>query len=133
MPAAAAEPGLARLLSLYRQVLRMHRRQLPTPLRSLGDSYVQSEFRRHLKGKTSEAQWREFGDQWGAYLSMLAGRADADEEAGDARPLHDAERAMTPEQRAQMQQLREAALQLGGEAAAGGSGGGGGGGGGAQP
>jgi hypothetical protein len=128
MPAAAAEPGLARVLSLYRRILRLHRGQLPPPLRSLGDSYAQSEFRRHLKAETSQAQWREFGEQWGAYASMLAGRADADEAAGEARPLHDAEGAVTAEQRAQMERLRDAALRLGGGDKRGAEGGGGGGG-----
>jgi hypothetical protein len=117
MPPPAAQPaaGLARLHSLYRAVLRAHREKLPPPLRALGDSYVQSELRRHIKGSTSERQWAEFGDQWSAYLSMLRGRADADEAQGSITALHEAdERALNEEQRGQLARLKEAALQLGG-------------------
>jgi hypothetical protein len=37
----------------------------------LGDGYAQEEFRRHLKGKTTAAQWQEFGTQWQAYVAAL--------------------------------------------------------------
>jgi len=124
---AATEPGLAQLYRLYRQVLRVHRDKLPAPLRSLGDSYVKSEIRRHLAGKTSQQQWREFGDQWGAYVSMLAGRADADEAQGGVAALHEADLgALNAEQQEQLQKLRGAALELGGKGGDGGSCGGGG-------
>lgn len=121
---SSAQQGLAQLMGLYRAVLRVHRRKLPPPLRSLGDSYVKSEVRRHLDGKTSQRQWREFGDQWSAYVSMLAGRADADEARGATTPLHDAEGALNEEQREQMRRLRDAALELGGAEGGGAEGGG---------
>lgn len=117
MAAAAQEAaaGLARVLTLYRRVLRLHRNRLPPPLRVLGDSYAKSEFSRHLKGRTTDAQWREFGGQWSAYASALEGRADADEAAGEVAPLHDAGAApLTAEQRQQLEALRAAALELGG-------------------
>lgn len=127
--AASPQAGLSRLYQMYRRVLRVHRQQLPPPLRSLGDSYAKSEIRRHLDGKTNEQQWREFGDQWAAYVSMLAGRADADEAHGAVQRLHDADGDLTQEQQVQLQRLRDAALELGGKGEGGegakGSGGGG--------
>ncbi|KIZ01587.1 hypothetical protein MNEG_6373 [Monoraphidium neglectum] len=123
-----AQQGLAQLYQLYRQVLRVHRTKLPGPLRSLGDSYVKGEVRRHLKGKTTPQQWREFQGQWAAYVSMLSGRADADEAHGSVRPLHDAEGALNEEQREQLQRLKDAALELGGEGRGGADGGSSGGG-----
>ncbi|KAI8474634.1 MAG: hypothetical protein J3K34DRAFT_366119 [Monoraphidium minutum] len=115
-PPSSAQAGLARLYQLYRQVLRVHRAKLPPPLRTLGDSYVKAEVRRHLDGKTSAAQWREFGDQWAAYVSMLAGRADADEDRGDVGRLHDAGgAALSAEQQEQLRRLQAAALELGGK------------------
>lgn len=125
---ASAQEGLAALMRLYRQVLRVHRAKLPPPLRSLGDSYVKSELRRHLSAKTSPTQWREFGDQWSAYVSMLSGRADADEARGATRPLHDADGQLNEEQQEQLRRLREAALELGGGPGGGGGADGGGGG-----
>jgi uncharacterized membrane protein YgcG len=127
-PTAAA--GLARLYSLYRSVLRAHRAALPPPLRVLGDSYASAEVRRHLKGATTPAQWAEFESQWAAYVSMLSGRADADEASGAVPALHDASGpALSREQAEQLRQLQEAALELGGGGGKGGGGERGGGGG----
>jgi hypothetical protein len=110
-----AQKGLADVLRLYRAVLRVHRQKLPAPMRALGDSYARSEVRRHLDAKTTPAQWREFADQWGAYVSALSGRADADEDRGAAAPLHDAGGdALTAAQKAQLARLREAAAEMGG-------------------
>lgn len=114
--APAARRGLADLLSLYRRVLRVHRAKLPPPMRALGDGYIKSELRRHLDAKTTEAQWGEFAAQWRAYLSALEGRADADVAHGAVPPLHDADSALTAEQRKQMERLKEAAKDLGGGA-----------------
>lgn len=69
--AAPNGAGFGQLAALYRQVLRVHRDKLPGPLRMLGDGYAAEEFRRHLKGKTTAAQWQEFGTQWQSYVSAL--------------------------------------------------------------
>lgn len=126
---AAQVEGAARVLALYRRLLRLHRARLAPPLRSLGDAYMKAEFSRHLKGRSvTSAQWAEFAGQWQAYASALEGRADADEAAGDVAPLHDAGAApLTAEQQAQLQRLREAALELGGGGSSGGDATGGGG------
>lgn len=115
MAAPGARQGLSRLLSVYRQILRAHRSQLPPPLRALGDGYVRSEVRRHADAKTTPAQWAQFEEQWCAYLSGLSGRADADEAHGATVPLNEVDVAtLTPEQREQLDRLKEAARELGG-------------------
>jgi hypothetical protein len=108
---AAAAEGLGRVRALFRQVLRVHRDVLPGPLRDLGDSTAREEFRRHLRGKTTPAQWREFGSQWGTYVAMLRGRADL--EPAPARLPEDVVAEMTPEQQETAAQLREAVQELG--------------------
>jgi hypothetical protein len=121
MSSAAIADGVPRMLALYRAVLRCHRRALPPPLKSLGDNYFRAELRRHLdpKAKTTPRQWREFGEQWSAYVSALSGRADADETAGDVPPLHSAAAleqggGLTKEQQEQLDLLKAAARDLGG-------------------
>ncbi len=42
------------ILTLYRNILRMHKKKLPYDLRSLGDEYVRSEFRSMKKAKKEE-------------------------------------------------------------------------------
>lgn len=76
MAAPAGREGAAAVFSLLRAILRLHRERLPPPMRSMGDTYVVSEFRRHLRGKTSEEQWRTFEREWCNYGAMLGGKAD---------------------------------------------------------
>jgi hypothetical protein len=78
-PAAAAArsgSGAPALLSLFRSILRLHRERLPPPMRAMGDTYVKSEFRRHLRGSTTEEQWGVFVAEWQRYAAMLGGSAD---------------------------------------------------------
>ena len=75
--AATGKEGLKTILGLYRQILRAHYKQLPAPMRILGDGYARDEFRRHLEpGKTTNEQWIEFGSQWSKYLSTIAPAVD---------------------------------------------------------
>lgn len=91
----AADAGAARVLSLLRRILRLHRERLPAPMRSIGDKLAVSEFRRHLRGQTTEQQWRVFGAEWQRYLAMLDGTADqlAAAAAGNAQAGTQAARA----------------------------------------
>jgi hypothetical protein len=98
------------LASLYRQILRAHREKLPGPLRALGDSYANEEFRRHLKAKTTPLQWQEFGIQWSGYVSMLNGTADQEQRSGDIP--ENVQAALTAEQREQLLKLQQAAVEL---------------------
>ncbi|EFN51875.1 hypothetical protein CHLNCDRAFT_139794 [Chlorella variabilis] len=74
--AVGGTEGAAALLSLLRSILRLHRGRLPPPMRGMGDAYVLSEFRRHLKAQTTEEQWRVFATEWQRYAAMLGGTAD---------------------------------------------------------
>lgn len=76
MAASAGREGAAAVFSLLRAILRLHRERLPPPMRSMGDTYAVSEFRRHLRSKTSEEQWRIFEREWRNYAAMLGGTAD---------------------------------------------------------
>eukprot|EP00877_Chromochloris_zofingiensis_P008446 jgi/Chrzof1/3855/Cz13g11090.t1 len=108
-----AEAGARQVMALYRRVLRVHHQKLAGPLRSLGDSYVSEEFRKHLKGSTTAAQWKEFGRQWSEYVDMLSGQADMARRSGDLP--EDVLHVLTPEQQQQLAKLQEAALDLGQE------------------
>ncbi|KAI9489998.1 hypothetical protein BDB00DRAFT_577016 [Zychaea mexicana] len=56
-------------LQLYRQILRVHR-YMPPALRSMGDDYVKSEFRRH-QNIDNPAHIIGFISQWQDYLETL--------------------------------------------------------------
>ena len=111
----SAKEGVRPILALYRGILRAHYRRLPTPMRVLGDSYAREEFRRHLEGKTTHDQWIEFGSEWSKYLASID-PADGSEKpnlSGDLSP--DVVAAMTDEQRAMLERLREEATRFGGD------------------
>ena len=74
--AAAADAGAARIMSLLRRILRLHRERLPPPMRPMADGFALSEFRRHLRAKTTDEQWRVFATEWQRYLAMLNGTGD---------------------------------------------------------
>eukprot|EP00878_Enallax_costatus_P001487 GHUV01001638.1.p1 GENE.GHUV01001638.1~~GHUV01001638.1.p1 ORF type:complete len:126 (+),score=26.27 GHUV01001638.1:271-648(+) len=106
----ASQQGFKQLAQLYRSILRAHRDKLPGPLRMLGDSYASEEFRRHVKAKTTPAQWREFGKQWSAYVSMLEGSADLEHRSGDIP--EQVLSALTAAQQEQLLKLQQAAVDL---------------------
>jgi len=106
-----SKQGFQQLAALYRQILRVHRDKLPPPMKALGDSYVQEEFRRHLKAKTTPTQWKEFGTEWQSYLAMLRGEADIGDRSGLL--TEEVVNLMTPEQQEQLGKLHEAAQDLG--------------------
>ena len=117
--ASSARAQAAPVLSLFRQILRLHRDKLPPPMRAMGDTYVKDEFAKHLQGKTSEAQWAVFMQEWQRYHAMLSGAADLLQDpaaaAAQAAAAEAAERAAA-----------QAAAGGGGGCGCGGGGGGGG-------
>ena len=123
MSSPSTRKAMAPILGLYRQILRAHYQRLPTPMRVLGDGYAREEFRRHLEGKTTEAQWIEFGAQWGKYLAQIApprGKESAAPEGATARGPNisgslDAETvaSMSEEQREQLRRLKAEAQRFG--------------------
>lgn len=113
-----SEQGLRFILSLYREILRVHKTQLPPPMRVLGNTYVTDEFRAHLKGKTTQEQWREFAVEWKNYIARLRGDADVQGDCSGEIPrdLYD---ALSPDQKQRLNSLREAAQGLGAKSTAG--------------
>ncbi|KAF8181303.1 ACN9-domain-containing protein [Pholiota molesta] len=63
-------------LPLYRRILRGHR-NLPWAMRSLGDGYVKSEFRRH-KEVTNPVYIMGFLSRWKVYLDQLPPAPDVE-------------------------------------------------------
>ena len=115
-----ADRGRSAALSLYRGILRAHRK-MPAEMRSLGDTYVRSEFKLH-KSVTNEAQLNAFFSAWEEYLNQMmktarrndsvsAGALDAKEGAqqtgfGQQLPL---DLELSEEQKTQLEKLREEA------------------------
>ena len=56
-------------LALYRQILRLHRHNLQSDLRFLGDSYVREEFRKHRKAESEFLP--HFYKAWFQYAKQL--------------------------------------------------------------
>ncbi len=105
-----SKPYPREALSIFRQILRIHRENLPPPMRALGDNYVRDEMRRHKDAQTSKAQWQTFVKEWKMYRDMLTGKADLQNKGGDIHP--DVIAAMTPEQKQQFLDLREETQKL---------------------
>jgi hypothetical protein len=97
---------------LYRDLLRLHA-GLPPLMRELGTTVLKQEWRSflqaHRNGKATEAHWKEFSAQWLQYKEQLtAGPA--------ATPIDDEAKVvmqLSPEQRLQLEKLREQARALG--------------------
>eukprot|EP01023_Acetabularia_acetabulum_P025639 TRINITY_DN24514_c0_g1_i1.p3 TRINITY_DN24514_c0_g1~~TRINITY_DN24514_c0_g1_i1.p3 ORF type:complete len:113 (-),score=19.10 TRINITY_DN24514_c0_g1_i1:317-655(-) len=102
-----------RILSLYRNILRLHRSQLPPGMRELGDQYVKNEFKLHWSTKTTEQQWAQFHTEWERYLTMLEGSGDVVDNSGDLAP--DLIDNMTNDQRIKLAELRKEARKFGDE------------------
>ena len=92
-------------LSVFRQILRIHREKLPPPMRALGDKYLRDEMHRHKDAQTTKTQWKTFVKEWELYKDTLSGKADLQNKGGDIRP--DVLAAMTDEQKQQFLDLRE--------------------------
>lgn len=84
------------------------------PLKDIGDEYVKSEFRSHLRGKTTQSQWQQFVEQWRGYLAFVSGSAGAKTPVINTSGELSEEvwEAMSPDQRKRMELLREEATRL---------------------
>ncbi|OBZ88649.1 Succinate dehydrogenase assembly factor 3, mitochondrial [Choanephora cucurbitarum] len=69
MPGPQQTQVLMAPLKLYRDILRSHR-ALPAAMRSMGDDYVKSEFKRH-KTIDNPAHIVGFVSQWQSYLDLI--------------------------------------------------------------
>ena len=93
---------------LYRTILRQHRLKLPAEMRALGDRYVKDEFRQH-RSANAEFLPRFFGEweKYATHLQQKAGNAD-----GYGKPIGEAVRNMTEEQKAMLAKLAEETRKL---------------------
>ncbi|KAF9580906.1 acetate non-utilizing protein 9 [Lunasporangiospora selenospora] len=66
----ASQKALTPPLTLYRQILRAHRKHLPSQFRILGDGYVKSEFHLH-KNVDNPLHIIGFLEQWQGYLDHV--------------------------------------------------------------
>lgn len=90
--------------------MRVHRQNLPPPMRALGDNYLRDEMRRHKDAQTTKKQWETFVTEWQLYKDMLTGKADLKNKGGDIHP--DVLEAMTDEQKQQFLDLRQETQRL---------------------
>lgn len=91
-------------LTLYRSILREHKRRLPANMKALGDTYVKQEFRLHKEAKPEHL--KRFIHSWENYLKTLllqsegGGKIGANIDAGDVS-------RMTEEQKQKMRSLMD--------------------------
>ncbi|KAH8100782.1 ACN9-domain-containing protein [Cristinia sonorae] len=90
---------------LYRSILRAHR-HLPYEMRSLGDTYVKDEFRRHQK-IDNPLHIIGFLSQWKVYLDELPRGPGAAQFKGKKLDMTVLEK-MSPEQLGQLYELMQA-------------------------
>ena len=106
----AAKP----IVSLYRQILRAHYRNLPPPMRVLGGGYAREEFRQHLDAKSvTNDQWIEFATEWSRYLSNIAPRDETSGPSFTGTLSKETIESMTEEQRMMLRKLKEEAQSFG--------------------
>ncbi|ORZ22222.1 hypothetical protein BCR42DRAFT_405743 [Absidia repens] len=74
-------------IPLYRQILRVHR-NLPPAMRSMGDDYVKSEFRRH-KSIDNPVHIIGFVSQWQEYLELLKSQTEPNHGTDSPAPVED--------------------------------------------
>jgi Complex1_LYR-like len=76
--------------TLYRSILRAHKKFLPTDMKQLGDVYVKSEFRLHKNAKLDQSQ--QFFIEWENYLHQITITARAQEMTRSVGALSQSER-----------------------------------------
>ena len=94
--------AMSRASVLYRTILKLHKSQLSTELKQLGDKYVKEEFRLHKK-VTNEAHLNNFYKEWDNYVHIMKnsnGKVGRDLEKTEAQKLND-------EQRIKLAELRQ--------------------------
>jgi hypothetical protein len=118
-----------RALSLYRSLLRVHKKYLPVEMKELGDTYIKSEFRLHKSAKPEQAD--QFCKEWTEYREeiLMTARAiesrssgsldDSSKSAGGSQAVFDfgknlpSDADLSEEQREQLEKLREEATRTG--------------------
>lgn len=90
-------------LSLYRDILRLHRSKLPSNLRILGDDYIKKEFRLHKTIK--DEQVFVFLNSWKSYAETLRKQSKNFGYNLDSTVLQD----LGPEQLTKLEELKSEA------------------------
>jgi|AntAceMinimDraft_1070359.scaffolds.fasta_scaffold124719_1 hypothetical protein len=98
--------GREAALGLYRVILRLHKDKLPVQMRSLGDSYVKSEFRLHKTAKSSFLP--SFFKAWAEYADGLRAQ---NSQTGFGAPLGAKVATLTDDQRRMLEQLAAEATE----------------------
>mmetsp|Transcript_13085 Transcript_13085/g.26120 ORF Transcript_13085/g.26120 Transcript_13085/m.26120 type:complete len:130 (+) Transcript_13085:76-465(+) len=103
----------SQVLSLYRSILRLHARELPAEMRSLGDSYVRSEFQLH-KSVTDASGLAGFFRGWEDYRRQMAeGARKAAAGEGTLGKNLPGDAKLSDEQMEKLEELREEASKIG--------------------
>ena len=112
-------------LSLYRSILKYHARHLPTQMRSLGDAYVQSEFKAH-KTVTNTEQLDQFFTAWNKYLLDMQSKIMVNHSTNNVSDVIEGKKIkfgseitsdveLSDEQKFQLDKLREEAIKTANE------------------
>ena len=117
----------SRGISLYRSILRAHRKHLPPEMQQLGNAYLRSEFKSHKSAKSEHlegffTEWEKYLDQIlmtaRAQVSVSAGTLDDTSTQGRRSVFqygkdlpHDVE--LSADQMAQLEKLREETSKAG--------------------
>ncbi|KAG5987452.1 hypothetical protein E4U43_000171 [Claviceps pusilla] len=96
-------------LSLYRRLLRAHRKHLPAEMRLLGDEYVKAEFRLH-RNVDNPAHLIGFLSEWQLYAQKIEGDAWVGDKVDEAKL-----QKMSDEQIQQLYDLMQAIKQRHGQ------------------
>eukprot|EP00455_Lapot_gusevi_P035276 TRINITY_DN3906_c0_g2_i1.p1 TRINITY_DN3906_c0_g2~~TRINITY_DN3906_c0_g2_i1.p1 ORF type:complete len:120 (+),score=24.46 TRINITY_DN3906_c0_g2_i1:81-440(+) len=99
----------SRALSLYRTILKLHKEKLPAIYRSLGDSYVRDEFKRHKTAKPNFLG--QFYNEWEFYVENLRQQADINETIGRDMSS-DQLKVLNDDQKQQLSKLKQEAEKV---------------------
>jgi len=65
----------SRGVTLYRSILKAHKKYLPAEMKALGDTYVKAEFKAHKNAKNEHVT--AFFQEWDNYLEQITVTANA--------------------------------------------------------
>ncbi|PRP74009.1 hypothetical protein PROFUN_06028 [Planoprotostelium fungivorum] len=95
--------------TLYRNILKFHREELPSEMRQLGDAYVKSEWQLHRK--TNGELLNQFIWKWQDYLNTLQKQSKVTREFG-VDLGNEQLSIMTKSQKKQLESLKKEAQSI---------------------
>lgn len=106
---AMSSDATRRALTLFREIMTLHRTKLPPVMRSLGDSYVRKEFKTHMySGTCSKAQFEQFLTAWSSYAATIR----AQETVTGKSLTPEQKRLLNEKQKDQLEELEKATTEL---------------------